>query len=63
MRSLLSVLCLFQRKLACGAQHVFWSSIYGGVLGDEGRFDAFETVMEILRAKVIQQGYQQSLPK
>ena len=24
----------------------------GGVLGDEGRFDAFETVMEILRVKV-----------
>jgi hypothetical protein len=32
---------------------MFWSSIYGGVLCDEGKFDAFETVMEILRMKLL----------
>ena len=31
---------------------MFWSSIYGSILGDEGRYDAFETVMEILRMKL-----------
>eukprot|EP00955_Chlamydomonas_euryale_P085442 364100-Chlamydomonas_euryale.AAC.20 len=33
-----------QANLWCGAQHLFWSSIFGGVLGDDGRYDAFETV-------------------
>lgn len=42
-----------QTQLACAAQHIFWSSIYGGVLGDDGRYDAFETVMEILRVKLL----------
>ena len=41
-----------QARLECGAQHMFWSSIYGSILGDEGRYDAFETVMEILRMKL-----------
>jgi hypothetical protein len=38
--------------LLCAAQHIFWSSIYGSVLGDDGRFDAFETTLEILRMKL-----------
>ncbi|GAX82727.1 hypothetical protein CEUSTIGMA_g10153.t1 [Chlamydomonas eustigma] len=42
----------YQGKLSCAAQHIFWSSIYGSVLGDDGRFDAFETTMEILRMKL-----------
>jgi len=41
-----------QANLWCGAQHLFWSSIFGGVLGDDGRYDAFETVMEILRMRL-----------
>jgi len=42
----------YQKKLWCGAQHIFWSSIYGGILGDDGRYDAFETTLEILRMKL-----------
>ena len=42
-----------QTQLSCAAQHIFWSSIYGGVLGDNGRYDAFEMVMEILRVKLL----------
>ncbi|KAG1659278.1 hypothetical protein FOA52_008207 [Chlamydomonas sp. UWO 241] len=38
--------------LWCGAQHLFWSSLYGSILGDDGRYDAFETVMEILRMRL-----------
>ena len=42
----------YQARLWCGAQHLFWSSMYGSILGDDGRYDAFETVMEILRVKL-----------
>lgn len=45
-----------QAKLHCAAQHIFWSSIYGGVLGDDGRYDAFETTMEILRVRLLHPG-------
>ena len=46
-------LLLPQTQLSCAAQHIFWSSIYGGVLGDDGRYDAYEMVMEILRVKLL----------
>lgn len=26
-----------QARLYCGAQHLFWSSLYGSILGDDGR--------------------------
>ena len=41
-----------QSQLWCAAQHIFWGSIYGGLVDDEGRYDAFETTMEILRMKI-----------
>lgn len=40
-----------QAKLWCASQHLFWGSIYGGLVEDDGRYDAFETTMEILRMK------------
>ncbi|GAX78010.1 hypothetical protein CEUSTIGMA_g5452.t1 [Chlamydomonas eustigma] len=39
-----------QKALACAAQHLVYSSITGGFLGDEGKYDAFETTLEVLRA-------------
>ena len=27
-----------QSKLHCAAQHMFWSSLYGSVLGEDGRW-------------------------
>jgi len=39
-----------QKTLACAAQHLVYSSITGGILGDEGKYDAFETTLEVLRA-------------
>ena len=42
-----------QSKLWCASQHIFWGSIYGGLMEDDGRYDAFETTMEILRMKLI----------
>lgn len=46
-----SQLLAMQRRLYCGAQHVFWSSIFGAIVGETGHFDAFETTLEILRMK------------
>jgi hypothetical protein len=40
-----------QDRLYCGAQHLFFTSIFGSVLGDDGKYDAFETILEILRAR------------
>ena len=40
-----------QSRLPCAAKHLFWSSIYGSIFGDDGRYDAFEMTMEILRVK------------
>jgi hypothetical protein len=51
MSSLSDYSPIYQVKLWCGAQHLFWSSIYGGIIGEDGRYDAFETTMEILRVK------------
>ncbi|KXZ55491.1 hypothetical protein GPECTOR_2g1040 [Gonium pectorale] len=41
----------FQERLRCAAQHLFWSSLYGGVFGEDGRYDAFETLAQILRMR------------
>ncbi|KAG2483243.1 hypothetical protein HYH03_017900 [Edaphochlamys debaryana] len=38
-----------QRALRCAAQHMVYSSIVGGLFGEDGRFDAFETTLEVLR--------------
>ncbi len=42
----------FQANLRCAAQHLFWSSLYGSLFGEDGRYDAFETLMQILRMRV-----------
>ncbi|GLI68736.1 hypothetical protein VaNZ11_013227 [Volvox africanus] len=40
-----------QKRLKCAAQHMFYSSSLGAILGEDGRYDAFETLMEILRLR------------
>ncbi|EFJ44782.1 acetylglucosaminyltransferase [Volvox carteri f. nagariensis] len=40
-----------QKRLRCAAQHMFYSSTLGAILGEDGRYDAFETLMEILRVR------------
>ncbi|GLC51474.1 hypothetical protein PLESTB_000506400 [Pleodorina starrii] len=40
-----------QKRLHCAAQHLFYSSSLGAILGEDGRYDAFETTMEILRVR------------
>ncbi|KAG2448124.1 hypothetical protein HYH02_006709 [Chlamydomonas schloesseri] len=40
-----------QRALRCAAQHFVYSSITGGLFGEDGRYDAFETTLEVLRVK------------
>ncbi|KAG2430414.1 hypothetical protein HXX76_009939 [Chlamydomonas incerta] len=40
-----------QRALRCAAQHFVYSSIVGGLFGEDGRYDAFETTLEVLRVK------------
>ncbi|GIL72456.1 hypothetical protein Vretimale_4167 [Volvox reticuliferus] len=40
-----------QKRLKCAAQHMFYSSSLGAILGEDGRYDAFETLMEILRVR------------
>ncbi|KAG2452459.1 hypothetical protein HYH02_002701 [Chlamydomonas schloesseri] len=41
----------FQSNLRCAAQHLFWSSLFGSVFGEDGRYDAFETLMQVLRMR------------
>ncbi|GLC66435.1 hypothetical protein PLESTF_000427100 [Pleodorina starrii] len=38
-------------RLRCAAQHMAFSSITGAYMGEDGRYDAYETTLEILRAK------------
>lgn len=38
-----------QAALPCAAKHLMWSSIYGAIFDEDGRYDAFATVMETLR--------------
>ncbi|KAG2488240.1 hypothetical protein HYH03_013231 [Edaphochlamys debaryana] len=41
-----------QKALACASKHLWWSSLWGGIFGDDGRYDAFATLMEILRVRL-----------
>ncbi|KAG1675785.1 hypothetical protein FOA52_012441 [Chlamydomonas sp. UWO 241] len=41
-----------QEELRCGAEHLIFSSCIGGFKWDTGRFDAFETMLAILRARL-----------
>ncbi|KAL4427669.1 hypothetical protein ABPG75_001758 [Micractinium tetrahymenae] len=42
----------FQDSLLCAAKHMFWAGTYGRIFGDDsGEYDAFNTLMAILRAK------------
>ena len=41
-----------QKKLACASKHLWWSSFWGGIFGEDGRYDAFATMMEILRVRI-----------
>ncbi|KXZ44080.1 hypothetical protein GPECTOR_74g694 [Gonium pectorale] len=38
-------------RLRCAAQHMAFSTVTGGFMGEDGRYDAYETLLEILRAK------------
>jgi len=40
-----------QKALRCAAQHFVYSSITGGFMGETGAYDAFETTLQVLRAK------------
>jgi len=40
-----------QRKTVCAAQHFHWSSNLGGIMKETGEFDAFATIMAILRMR------------
>ncbi|KAG2430415.1 hypothetical protein HXX76_009940 [Chlamydomonas incerta] len=40
-----------QARMRCAAQHMLYSSITGGVFGEDGAFDAFETALEVLRVR------------
>ncbi|KXZ45289.1 hypothetical protein GPECTOR_56g385 [Gonium pectorale] len=42
-----------QTRLRCAAQHFFYSSIVGGLFGEDGRYDAFESTLEVLRVKAL----------
>ena len=37
-----------QRSIKCAAQHLVYSSITGGILGDDGKYDAFESTLAVL---------------
>jgi hypothetical protein len=39
-----------QRAIRCAAQHFVYSTITGGVLGDDGKYDAFESTLAVLRS-------------
>ena len=47
---LMRLLCT-QKRTACAAQHFHWSSNLGGIMGETGEFDAFATIMAILRMR------------
>ncbi|KAG2452928.1 hypothetical protein HYH02_002267 [Chlamydomonas schloesseri] len=40
-----------QERTACAAQHLHWSTNLGGIMGETGEFDAFNTIMAILRMR------------
>ncbi|MEW5302327.1 MAG: hypothetical protein WDW36_005126 [Sanguina aurantia] len=39
-------------RMACSAQHLYWTSFFGAILGETGNFDAFETLLAILAARL-----------
>ncbi|KAG1670893.1 hypothetical protein FOA52_000395 [Chlamydomonas sp. UWO 241] len=41
-----------QRALHCGAQHMTFSSFLGSFQWDDAKYDAFETILAILRARI-----------
>ncbi|GLI67604.1 hypothetical protein VaNZ11_011846 [Volvox africanus] len=45
-----------QAAVQCAAQHLLYSSSNGAVMQEDGRWDAFETVMEILRMQQLYPG-------
>jgi hypothetical protein len=45
-------LAAMQKRVACASKHLWWSSFWGGIFGEDGRYDAFATVMEILRVRI-----------
>jgi hypothetical protein len=40
-----------QEALRCASLHMRWSSILGGLTGEDARYDAFATLLQILRVK------------
>jgi hypothetical protein len=40
-----------QDRLHCAAQHLYYSSTLGAVMGENGQYDAFETLLEVLRMR------------
>ncbi|PNH10645.1 putative glucuronosyltransferase, partial [Tetrabaena socialis] len=40
-----------QAQMHCAAQHMLYSSMTGAVLGEDGRYDAFESTLEVLRVR------------
>ncbi len=41
-----------QRALACHTRHLWWSTMWGAIWGEDGRYDAFATLMEVLGARL-----------
>ncbi|KAG2446120.1 hypothetical protein HXX76_000719 [Chlamydomonas incerta] len=44
-------LAQMQVRLRCAAQHMYYSTTFGEIMGEDGRYDAFETLMEVLRVR------------
>ena len=40
-----------QARLRCAAQHLYYSSTFGSLFGEDGRYDAVETLLQILRVR------------
>ncbi|GIL89839.1 hypothetical protein Vretifemale_17534, partial [Volvox reticuliferus] len=45
-----------QAAVQCAAQHLLYSSSNGAVMQEDGRWDAFETILEILRMQQLHPG-------
>ena len=48
---LVNLLPLPQARVRCAAQHFHWSGNLGGIMKETGEFDAFNTIMAILRMR------------
>lgn len=42
-----------QANLGCAAQHMTWSTTIGSFMRESGAYDAFETLLEILRVRLL----------